>query len=62
MNKALTIQDSLSILNILFDMLYIMGNQIFHGHSTWKSKVNREQFHLFTALLAEIIPIFMTIM
>ena len=61
-NRALERQDSLSILNILFDRLYIMRNQIFHGHSTWKSKVNREQLNLCTTLLVEIIPIFMTIM
>ena len=39
-----------------------MRNQIFHGHSTWNSKVNREQLNLCTTLLAEIIPIFIIIM
>ena len=61
-NKALANQDSVSIMIILFDRLYVLRNQIFHGHSTWNSKVNREQLNLCTTLLAEIIPIFMTIM
>ena len=61
-NFALSNKDSVTILNILFDRLYLLRNQIFHGSSTWNSKVNREQLDRCIALLGEIVPIFLTIM
>ena len=61
-NKALSENNSLTILNILFERLYILRNQIFHGNSTWNSKVNREQLDKCVKLLNEIIPVFLTIM
>ena len=60
--KALSDSNSLSILNILFDRLYVLRNQIFHGNATWNSKVNRKQLEQCTDLLSEIIPIFIVIM
>ena len=60
--KALSDSNSLSILNIMFDRLYVLRNQIFHGNATWNSKVNRKQLEQCTDLLSEIIPIFIVIM
>ena len=60
--KALSDSNSLSILNIMFDRLYVLRNQIFHGNATWNSKVNRKQLEQCTGLLSEIIPIFVIIM
>ena len=60
--KALSDSNSLSILNIMFDRLYVLRNQIFHGNATWNSQINRKQLEQCTDLLGEIIPIFIVIM
>ena len=62
MNKALSNKDSINILNILFDRLYVLRNQVFHGNATWNSKINREQLYKCTDLLSEVLPIFILIM
>jgi len=41
--KALAIKDTVVFVGILFDRLYVLRNQLVHGGSTWKSKVNRDQ-------------------
>ena len=41
--KALVRQDTRLILNLLFDRLYVLRNQILHGGATWNSSVNRSQ-------------------
>ena len=61
-NKALSNKDSINILNILFDRLYVLRNQVFHGNATWNSKINREQLYKCTDLLSEVLPIFILIM
>ena len=35
--------DTRKALNILFDRLNVLRNQIVHGSATWKSGVNRDQ-------------------
>lgn len=61
-NKALSNEDALQILSILFSRIYVLRNQIFHGNSTWNSAVNREQIIDCTKLLSHLIPIFLNIM
>lgn len=53
---ALTSKDTVTFTSILFDRLYILRNQLIHGGSTWKSKVNRAQVRDGTRILEQIVP------
>ncbi len=44
------------IISILLDRLYVLCNQLVHGGSTWKSKVNRDQVRDGYRILEDIIP------
>ena len=50
------------ILEILFDRLYILRNQILHGGATWNSKVNRSQVQDGQSIIGFLIPNFLQIM
>ncbi len=52
----------LPILSELFDRLYLMRVQVFHGASTKGSKLNRRTLKQCTSLLAEIVPALITVM
>lgn len=49
-------------LNIIFDRLYIVRNQIIHGAATWGTGRNREQVRDGAALMAMLVPIFIELM
>lgn len=55
--RALSKQDSVRFLGILFDRMYILRNQIFHGCATYDSNVNKDQLDLGVKILRRIIPI-----
>lgn len=50
------------ILFVIFDRMYVLRNQIFHGASTYQSKLNRETIKIGRQLLQTLIPIFIEIM
>jgi hypothetical protein len=50
------------ILEILFDRLYTLRNQILHGGATWNSKVNRSQVQDGQSIIGFLIPNFLQIM
>jgi hypothetical protein len=50
------------ILNAVFTRLFVLRNQIFHGGSTWRGKLNRQQVDDGASLLSHLIPIILTIM
>lgn len=52
----------LPILLELFDRLYIMRVQLFHGASTKGSKLNRRTLKQCTSVLADIMPLLLRIM
>ena len=52
----------LPILRLLFDRLYVMRNQVFHGASTKGSKLNRRALQLSAMVLMDVLPVFMEIM
>jgi hypothetical protein len=54
--------DTVKILTILFDRLYVLRNQIVHGGATWNSAVNRDQLRDGAAILATLLPIFIDLM
>lgn len=49
-------------LNILFDRLNVLRNQIVHGSTTWKSYVNRDQVEDGARVMAVLVPLFVDIM
>ncbi len=55
-------QNTAVVLSYLFDRLYVLRNQIFHGGATWNSSVNRDQLRDGTNLLLFLMPIFVDIM
>ena len=60
--NAMALQDTPTILSILFDRLYVLRNQLVHGGATWGSKVNRNQVRDGAAILMNLVPIFIDIM
>ena len=61
-NGSLQRQDTVSILSILFDRLYVLRNQLVHGGATWNSEVNRAQVRDGSAVLGSLLPIFVDLM
>lgn len=55
-------KDTVKVLTILFDRLYVLRNQIVHGGATWNSAVNRDQLRDGVAILATLLPIFIDLM
>lgn len=60
--KALQNKNTLTILEILFDRLYTLRNQILHGGATWNGKVNRSQVTDGQSIISFLIPHFLEIM
>ena len=59
---ALMKKDTATLLNIIFNRLYTLRNQIMHGGSTWNSQTNRQQLKDATNILSQIVPIIAEIM
>lgn len=55
-------QDTLVVLGIVFDRLYVLRNQLVHGGATWNSRVNRRQVHDGTSLLGDLVPVIIELM
>ncbi len=60
--KALITQNTVMVLNIVFDRLYTIRNQLFHGGATCNSKANRMQLHDGCEILSELMPAVLDIM
>ena len=60
--KALAAKNSIQILINLFDRLYVLRNQLMHGGSTWRSRVNRSQVKNGADILTILIPRFIDLM
>jgi hypothetical protein len=50
-------KNTLRTLEILFDRIYALRNQIIHGGATWNSRVNREQLRNATLLMDKLVPV-----
>lgn len=59
---ALARQDTLFILSVLFDQLYVLRNQLIHGGATWNSSVNRHQVRDGARILEFLLPLFLEVM
>ena len=60
--RALACQDTRVVLSILFDRLYVLRNQLFHGGATWNSSVNRRQVQDGANIMAFLVPRFIDLM
>lgn len=60
--RALAKQDTILVLTMIFDRLYVLRNQLLHGAATWNSGVNREQVRDGAAILGRLIPDVLEIM
>jgi hypothetical protein len=60
--NALAANNSIQILVNLFDRLYVLRNQLMHGGSTWRSRVNRPQVKNGADILTILIPRFIDLM
>ncbi len=61
-HQSLANQDMESVLFIVFERLYTLRNQIFHGGSSYNSSVNREQLKDACNLLADCLYLFVSVM
>ena len=59
---AILNQDTAKVLNIIFERLYTLRNQIIHGGATWNSQVNRKQVSHGAELLLSLMPVFVDTM
>jgi hypothetical protein len=60
--RAMGAKDTTTILQMLFDRLYVLRNQLVHGGSTWNSSVNRNQVRDGAAILGALVPTFIDLM
>lgn len=60
--QAFQAGDSVRVLSVVFDRLYVLRNQLVHGGSTWNSAVNRAQVRDGAAILAFLLPVFVDLM
>ena len=61
-HRALERQNTVTVLGIVLARIYVLRNQLIHGGSTWKSKVNREQLRDCTNFMAKLVPLVIEIM
>jgi hypothetical protein len=60
--KALFSHNTVRVLSILFDRLYVLRNQVLHGGATWNSSVNRNQVRDGARILGFLVPVFIDLM
>ena len=56
-NKALGQRNTVRVLAILLERLYVLRNQLIHGGATWNGGVNRDQLRDAVKIMARIVPI-----
>ncbi len=61
-HNALAKRETGNILSTLFDRLYVLRIQLFHGGATWQSSVNRAQVRDGARILAFLVPLFVRLM
>ena len=61
-HKALSDQNTVVVLSVLFDRLYTLRNQLIHGGATWNSAVNRDQVADGAKILSSLVPLFIDLM
>lgn len=59
---ALANKDSLTILRLVLNRLYVLRNQLVHGAATWNSKQNRQQMADGARFMGELLPLVIHLM
>lgn len=59
---AVVAGDTLRVLSIVFDRLYVLRNQLVHGGATWNGGVNRGQVRDGASILESVIPLLLGLM
>lgn len=59
---AIMAGDTVKVLGIVFDRLYVLRNQLVHGGATCGSETNRAQVEDGTAILGTLVPLMLAIM
>lgn len=60
--RALGKMDTRKVLMVIFERLYVLRNQLFHGNATWNSSANRNQLKQATAIMDNLVPAIIAIM
>ncbi|HPF72476.1 MAG TPA: HEPN domain-containing protein [Xanthomonadaceae bacterium] len=60
--NALMHNNTVTVLSIVFDRLYVLRNQLMHGGATWNSRVNRQQLTDGSRILGTLLPIMIELM
>ena len=60
--KAVTGGETVTVLGVIFDRLYVLRNQLVHGGATWNGKVNRQQVQDGANLLGTLLPAILALM
>ena len=60
--RAVVGADTVTVLGVVFDRLYVLRNQLVHGGATWNSSVNRQQVHDGANLLGTLLPAIVALM
>ncbi len=61
-HRALQNGDTVKVLTVLFDRLYVLRNQLVHGGAPWESEVNRAQVGDGCRILGTLVPHFIAVM
>ena len=60
--SALMRRDTFPVLSVVFDRLYTLRNQIFHGGATWPAGFGRDQIRDGSRIMASLVPTILDIM
>jgi len=60
--RALGKMDTRKVLMVIFERLYVLRNQLFHGNATWNSSANRTQLEQGTAIMEQLLPAIVAIL
>jgi hypothetical protein len=60
--KAVVGNDTVTVLGVIFDRLYVLRNQLVHGGATWNGSVNRTQVKDGANLMQSLLPAIIALM
>jgi len=60
--RAMGDENTQRVLDVMFDRLYTLRNQLLHGGATWNSGVNRDQIAQGAAIMGWVVPIVIHLM
>jgi len=61
-SRAFGKMNTMTVLSIIFERLYVLRNQLIHGGATWNSRVNRDQIRDGANLMGRLVPVIIYLM